>query len=102
MARIAISAATAAAAVALLASCGLVDRSDRESQEAAAHLNEAYGLDMTGEEYEGVAYGAFHLDVEIDGQEMEVRICDPEVAPTEVILCTNDDQNPTPVPIPGD
>lgn len=102
LARISFGVTVAATTVAMLTSCGLVDRSHPESQEAAAYLNEAYGTDLTGEEYEGVAYGAFYFTTEIDGEEVDVKICDPDVPPTEVVLCTNDDQDPTPIPVPSD
>lgn len=103
--RLALGAATALATVTMLTSCGLVDQSEPESQEAAKHLNEtyeAYGSDLSGEDYEAVAYGAFHITLEIDGEDVDVRICDPDVSPTETTFCTNDDQNPTPIPLPND
>ncbi|WP_460510773.1 hypothetical protein [Frigoribacterium salinisoli] len=102
LARISFGLTVAATTAATLTSCGLVDRSDPESQEAAAYLDEACGTDLTGEEYEGVAYGAFSFTTEIDGEEVDVKICDPDVPPTEVVLCTNDDQDPTPIPVPSD
>ena len=105
LARLALGAAAALATVTMLASCGLVDDSEPRFQEAAKHMNEtyeAYGSDLTGEEYEAVSYGAFYYTLEIDGEEVDVRICDPDVSPTETTFCMNDDQNPTPIPLPND